>query len=38
MLVVILAAIVATGLGTLSLASAQQPGSDPNFIGAGAQE
>ena len=31
--VVVLATIVATGLGTLSLASAQQPGSDPNFTG-----
>lgn len=33
MRVVILAIIVATGVGTLSLASAQQPGSDPNFTG-----
>ena len=33
MRVIILVAIVAAGLGTLSLASAQQPGSDPNFTG-----
>ena len=30
---VALASIVATGLGTLSLVSAQQPASDPNFTG-----
>jgi quercetin dioxygenase-like cupin family protein len=33
MRIVVLAAIAAAGLGTLSLASAQQPGSDPNFTG-----
>ena len=29
----ILVVIVAAGLGTIALASAQQPGSDPNFTG-----
>ena len=33
MRIAILGVIVATGLGTISLASAQQPGSDPNFTG-----
>jgi quercetin dioxygenase-like cupin family protein len=33
MRVAILGVIVAAGLGTISLASAQQPGSDPNFTG-----
>jgi len=31
--VVMLAAIVAAGLGTLAMPSAQQPASDPNFTG-----
>jgi hypothetical protein len=31
--IVVAVTIVAAGLGTLSLASAQQPGSDPNFTG-----
>ena len=33
MRVITLAIVVATGLGTLSLASAQQPAVDPNFTG-----